>query len=51
MKRRKAGIVSSCMLALLAAILIPVLLLPRRAADKVAVIPLRKMLKCSWVPG
>lgn len=40
MKRKKAIIVSLCVLALLAAILIPVVLLPRRAPDKVVVIPL-----------
>lgn len=40
MKRRKAIIISLCVLAVLAAILIPVLLLPRRAADKIVVIPL-----------
>ncbi|MGB5925727.1 MAG: signal peptide peptidase SppA [Dehalococcoidia bacterium] len=40
MKRKKAIIVSLCVLALLAAILIPIFLLPRRAPDKVAVIPL-----------
>lgn len=40
MKRKKAIIISLCVLALLAAILIPVLLLPRRAPDKVVVIPL-----------
>ncbi len=38
--RRKAVIISVCVLALAAAILIPVLLLPRRATDKIAVIPL-----------
>ncbi len=40
MKRKKAIIISLCVLALLAAILIPVVLLPRRAPDKVVVIPL-----------
>ena len=40
MKRRKAIIISLCVLALLAAILIPVVLLPRWAPDKVVVIPL-----------
>jgi len=40
MTRKKAIIISLCVLALLAAILIPVLLLPRRAPDKVVVIPL-----------
>jgi len=40
MKKRKAIIISLCVLALLAAILIPVLLLPRLAPDKVVVIPL-----------
>lgn len=40
MKRRKAIIISLCALALLAAMLIPVVWLPRRAADKIAVIPL-----------
>jgi len=38
--RKKAIIVSLCVLAVLAAILIPVLLIPRRAPDKVVVIPL-----------
>ncbi len=38
--RRKAVIISVCVLALAAAILIPVLLLPRRATDKIVVIPL-----------
>jgi protease-4 len=40
MKRRKAIIISLCVLAVLAAILIPIFLLPRRAPDKVVVIPL-----------
>ena len=40
MKRKKAIIVSLCVLALLAAILIPLVLLPGLAPDKVAVIPL-----------
>jgi protease-4 len=40
MKRRKTSIISLCVLALLAAILIPVLLLPGLAPDKVVVIPL-----------
>ena len=40
MMRKKAIIVSLCVLAVLAAILIPVLLIPRRAPDKVVVIPL-----------
>jgi len=40
MMRKKAIIISLCVLALLAAILVPVLLLPRRAPDKVVVIPL-----------
>jgi protease-4 len=40
MMRKKAIIISLCVLALLAAILVPVLLLPRRATDKVVVIPL-----------
>jgi protease-4 len=40
MMKKKAIIISLCVLALLVAILIPVLLLPRRAADKVVVIPL-----------
>ncbi len=39
MKRKKA-IIGLCVLAVLAAILIPVLLLPRRAAHKIVVIPL-----------
>jgi protease-4 len=40
MKRRKAIIIGLCVLAVLAAVLIPVLLVPRLAPDKVAVIPL-----------
>ncbi len=40
MKRKKAIIVSLCVLALLAAILIPLVLLPGLAPDKVVVIPL-----------
>jgi len=40
MKRKKAIIISLCVLALLAAILIPLVLLPGLAPDKVAVIPL-----------
>lgn len=40
MTRKKAIIISLCVLALLAAILIPVLLLPRRAPPRVVVIPL-----------
>jgi protease-4 len=40
MKRKKAIIIGLCVLAALAAILIPIFLLPRRAADKVVVIPL-----------
>jgi protease-4 len=40
MKRRKAIIIGLCVLALLAAILIPIFLLPRWAPDKVVVIPL-----------
>jgi protease-4 len=40
MMRKKASIISLCVLALLAAILVPVLLLPRRAPAKVVVIPL-----------
>jgi protease-4 len=40
MMRKKAIIISLCVLALLAAILIPVVWLPRRAPDKVVVIPL-----------
>jgi protease-4 len=40
MKGKKAIIIGLCVLALLAAILIPVLLLARRAADKIVVIPL-----------
>ena len=40
MKRKKAIIISLCVLALLAAILIPLVLLPWLAPDKVAVIPL-----------
>ena len=40
MKRRKVTIISLCVLAALAAILIPIFLLPGRAAGKVAVIPL-----------
>jgi len=47
MKRRKAIIISLCVLAVLAAILIPVLLPPRRASDKVVVMPLAKMLRLS----
>jgi len=38
-------------LALLAAILIPVLLLSRRGPDEVVVIPVTKVLRFSWVPG
>ena len=40
MKRRKAIIISLCVLALLAAILIPLVVLPGLAPDKVVVIPL-----------
>jgi protease-4 len=40
MKRKKAIIISLCVLALLAAILIPLVLLPGLAPDKVVVIPL-----------
>jgi len=40
MKRKKAIIVSLCVLALLAAILIPLVVLPGLAPDKVVVIPL-----------
>jgi protease-4 len=40
MMRKKAIIITLCVLALLAAILVPVLLLPRLAPDKVVVIPL-----------
>ncbi len=40
MKKRKAIIIGLCVLALLAAVLIPIFLLPRRARDKVVVIPL-----------
>jgi protease-4 len=40
MKRKRAIIISLCVLALVAAILIPVVLLPRRAMDKIVVIPL-----------
>jgi protease-4 len=40
MKRRRAIIIGLCVLALVTAILIPIFLLPRRAADKVVVIPL-----------
>jgi protease-4 len=40
MKGKKAIIIGLCVLALLAAILIPVLLLAKRAADKIVVIPL-----------
>jgi protease-4 len=40
MKRKKAIIIGLCVLAVLAAILIPIFLLPRRAPDKVVVIPL-----------
>jgi protease-4 len=38
--KKRAIIISLCVLALLAAILIPVVFLPRRATDKVVVIPL-----------
>lgn len=38
--RKKAIIISLCVLALLAAILVPVVWLPRRAMDKIVVIPL-----------
>ena len=40
MKRRKAITIGLCVLAVLAAILIPIFLLPRRAPDKVVVIAL-----------
>ena len=40
MKRKEAIIISLCVLAVLAAILVPVLLLPGRATAKVVVIPL-----------
>ena len=40
MKRKRVIIISLCVLAVLAAVLVPVFLLPRRAADKVAVISL-----------
>jgi protease-4 len=38
--KKKAIIISVCVLALLAAILIPLILIPRQAAGKIAVIPL-----------
>jgi protease-4 len=40
MKRKKVIIISLCVLAALAAILVPIFLLPRRAPDKIVVIPL-----------
>jgi protease-4 len=40
MMKRKATIITLCVLAVIAAVLIPVLLLPERATDKVVVIPL-----------
>ena len=40
MKRKRAIIIGLCVLALLAAILIPIFLLPRRAPPRVVVIPL-----------
>jgi protease-4 len=40
MMKRKAVIITLCVLAVIAAILIPVMLLPERAMDKVVVIPL-----------
>jgi hypothetical protein len=51
MKRRKAIIISLCILAVVPAILIAALLLPRRAPDKAAAIPLTKTLGLSRVPG
>ena len=39
--RRKSIIISICVVAVLAAVLIPTLLLPRRATGKIVVIPLR----------
>jgi len=51
MKSMRAIIVSLCVLAVLPAILIPVLLLPRRAPYKAVVIPLKKMPALSPVPG
>jgi protease-4 len=40
MMKKKATIITLCVLALVAAILVPLVLLPRRAADRVVVIPL-----------
>jgi len=42
--KKKAIIISLCVLGALAATLIPLVLLPRRAADKVVVIPLSRSI-------
>lgn len=54
MKRKAAIIITLCVVLLVAAILLPSILIPRTAADKIAVIPLNGVISAeepSWLSG